>query len=235
MKILIIDDEEEFRESLGLFLEKKGHHIFMAETALEGLKIAKEEKIDVLFVDLMLPGMEGVIVLDLLKKDLPFLDIIVVTGLSEDDRRVQAAKKLKINEILFKPIDFAKLGTILDNIEKKIKKKPENYSISITGLSLSGKTSLVNRFLFDRFISTHVTIGMNYEYYNIDNSIIRLIDLGGQTAFKDLFWPRSVQNSDAVIFVFDVSTQDIEEKTWQKNGSGIQLTNGLRMMLLYCL
>lgn len=59
MKILIIDDEPLVRRSLGRALKNRGHDIFDAEDGLQGLAMWREQKPDLVFLDVLMPKMTG--------------------------------------------------------------------------------------------------------------------------------------------------------------------------------
>lgn len=59
MKILIVDDEPLVRRSLGRALKSKGHEILEAEDGLQGLQMWREQKPDLVFLDVLMPKMTG--------------------------------------------------------------------------------------------------------------------------------------------------------------------------------
>ena len=59
MRILIIDDEEVLRDVLEAVLQREGFDVALAATAEEGLAIVENEDIDLVVLDMMLPGMDG--------------------------------------------------------------------------------------------------------------------------------------------------------------------------------
>ncbi len=69
MKILAIDDEQDFLELLKIFLTSEGHEYIGVLTGREGLKKIKDEKFDMVILDLAMPDFSGVDVIDALIKD----------------------------------------------------------------------------------------------------------------------------------------------------------------------
>ena len=59
IKILMVDDEIFARDAMAKIIQKKGFNVVVASTGEEGLKIFKEEKPDVVFLDVMLPDLDG--------------------------------------------------------------------------------------------------------------------------------------------------------------------------------
>ena len=81
-KILVVDDEEVIRSTFELAFSKKGYTVRCAKSAEEALEILKDEKILVMFLDLNMPGMNGVELCRKIRKDFPTAIIHAVTGYS---------------------------------------------------------------------------------------------------------------------------------------------------------
>lgn len=79
-KILVVDDEAALRELYTLIIPKEEYKVICAESAEEALEILSREKIYVMFLDLHLPGMDGVQLCKKIRKDEPFAYISAVTG-----------------------------------------------------------------------------------------------------------------------------------------------------------
>ena len=86
-RILIIEDNVVFRKMLTIRLEANGYETFFAEDGLAGLEKAQKEKPDLIFLDLMLPKMDGHKVCRLLKfdKNVNHIPIIIFTSRDLDD------------------------------------------------------------------------------------------------------------------------------------------------------
>ncbi len=78
--ILIVDDEKFIRDMLEQAFSKEGYIIRSAESAEEALEILKDEKFQVMFLDLNLPRMNGVELCKQIRKDIPIGIIYAVTG-----------------------------------------------------------------------------------------------------------------------------------------------------------
>ncbi|MGZ3649480.1 MAG: response regulator transcription factor, partial [Syntrophales bacterium] len=64
--ILIIDDEESLRDGCKQTLERSGYSVLTAAEGVEGIKIAREHKPDIAFVDLKMPGISGMEIIEML-------------------------------------------------------------------------------------------------------------------------------------------------------------------------
>lgn len=82
--ILIIEDEDSIRKFVKINLERSGFNVLEAATGEDGITIARSEEIDVLVLDLMLPGIDGFEVCKTLREEFPTLGIIMLTAKSQD-------------------------------------------------------------------------------------------------------------------------------------------------------
>ena len=109
--ILVIDDGAESRRLLRLHLEKSGWRVATAGSGNEGLRLARQLKPMAITLDVMMPGLDGWAVLEVLKADPELSGIPVVMCTIVDDKKRGYA--LGANDYLVKPIDRSRLLTIL--------------------------------------------------------------------------------------------------------------------------
>lgn len=83
-RILVVEDEEHIRKFIKINLEREGFLVEEAGTGEEGLDIVKTEKIDVVVLDIMLPGIDGFEVCKILRQEFPAIGIIMLTAKSQD-------------------------------------------------------------------------------------------------------------------------------------------------------
>ena len=81
-KILVVDDEEDIRELLKSSLEDEGYIVQCAESAEEALDTLSKQSFHVIYMDLKLPGIDGVELCKRVRKDNPVVFIFVMTGYS---------------------------------------------------------------------------------------------------------------------------------------------------------
>jgi PAS domain S-box-containing protein len=95
IKILVIDDEQIMREGCSRILSKDGWAVICSENGKQGLEEiqARLDNIDVILLDLMMPGMSGMEVLDHVRSIDPNLLVIVITGYATVESAVEAMKK----------------------------------------------------------------------------------------------------------------------------------------------
>jgi len=91
--ILIIDDEEALRDGCRQALEKSGYTVLTAGEGVEGINIAREKKPDIAFVDLKMPGISGMEIIEILSRDIPDIVLIMITGYATILSAVEAIQK----------------------------------------------------------------------------------------------------------------------------------------------
>jgi signal transduction histidine kinase len=91
--ILIIDDEEPLRDGCRQTLEKSGYAVLTAGEGVEGIKIAREHKPEVAFIDLKMPGISGMEIIEILSRDIPDIVLIMITGYATIVSAVEAMQK----------------------------------------------------------------------------------------------------------------------------------------------
>src|SRR6187402_3111351 len=92
MNVLIIDDEEVLQDVLTALLRKEGHVTHSAYSGEEGLEVLDREDIDLVLLDLMLPGMHGMQVLKEIRQRWPDQVVIVVTAYSSIESAIDAMR-----------------------------------------------------------------------------------------------------------------------------------------------
>ncbi len=108
MKVLLVDDEEEFVNALSERMKIRDLESDVALSGEEALKTMDEDLPDVMVLDLKMPGMDGMEVLRRAKKAYPGVEIIMLTGHgSEKDEK--EARRLGVFEYLQKPVSIEKL------------------------------------------------------------------------------------------------------------------------------
>jgi CheY-like chemotaxis protein len=113
-KILIVDDDMINRKLLNVLLKKTGKfNIIEAENGMEALNIIKHEPIDMVLLDIIMPVMDGIDLLKILKSDGNYKSIPVAI-LTTDDSRKTEALNLGACGVLIKPIKESELLNIIE-------------------------------------------------------------------------------------------------------------------------
>lgn len=137
--VLIIEDEEDIQELINYSLVKEGYHTTTVGTGEEGLKTAKSKQPNLIVLDLMLPGMDGLEICRLLKNDpkTQHIPIVMLTAKGEESD-VVAGLELGADDYITKPFSpkvlVARIRTIL---RRKVKQEVgEDAVLSIHDMTI---------------------------------------------------------------------------------------------------
>jgi two-component system, OmpR family, phosphate regulon response regulator PhoB len=123
-KILIVEDDPDIRELLRFNLEKAGYNLFLAEDGEKALTLARKHSPDIILLDLMLPGMDGLEVCRTMKRDpeLQGIPVMMVTAKGEEMDRV-VGLELGADDYVVKPFSLRevvlRIRKVLDRREKQ--------------------------------------------------------------------------------------------------------------------
>jgi two-component system nitrogen regulation response regulator NtrX len=92
-RILVIDDEAGIRDSMRMILEYEGYECLLAATGPDGLAIVEREPLDLVFLDIKMPGMDGIEVLERIRATSDGLPVVMVSGHGTVSTAVEATKK----------------------------------------------------------------------------------------------------------------------------------------------
>ncbi len=140
--ILIVDDEPSIVKSLVGILSDEGFDVSTAPNGYEALKIIDAESPDLVLLDIWMPGIDGIETLKEIKKDNPFIQVIIITGHGTIETAVQATK-LGAFDLIEKPLSIDKIILGINNAlnfrrleeENKYLRKKTIEKHSITGNS----------------------------------------------------------------------------------------------------
>ena len=116
--ILLIDDEEQVQMSFRTALERAGYHVLTDENGQHGLRLLEHQAVDLIFVDIFMPEMDGLELIPLLRKTRPANKIIAISGGSGQLNYLDIAKKLGAHDTLKKPFS---LQALLDAVSSQLK------------------------------------------------------------------------------------------------------------------
>ena len=92
MRILIVDDEEVLRDVLEAVLRREGFDVVLAASGEEALSVLDGEEVDLVILDIMLPGISGIDTLRSIRISNPNLPVIIITAFSSIDGAIEAMK-----------------------------------------------------------------------------------------------------------------------------------------------
>jgi DNA-binding NtrC family response regulator len=126
--VLIIDDEQEIRESLEQILGLEGYRVASASTGQEGLKKVEDGIFDLVLLDISLPDQNGLEILKTLRHDTPDVGVIMITAYDSSQMAFQASKE-GAESYVTKPWDNDKLLLEIRNALDKSRLQVENVQL----------------------------------------------------------------------------------------------------------
>ena len=109
MTILLIDDEESVRMLFQMVLAQAGYHVLTAESGSHGLQLLQQQEVDLALVDIFMPEMDGLELIQRLRAARPNSKIIAMSGGSWEWDYLDTAKQLGANCTLKKPFSLQEL------------------------------------------------------------------------------------------------------------------------------
>lgn len=137
-KILLVDDDAEFRKYIAEVLEDAGYHTAGAASALEAFERLRSEKFDVGLIDFMMPQKSGIDALFDIRRLQPNIKIIMITAFASIDNAVEAIKR-GANDYIAKPFKIESLLLTIRRVleEAKFEEAIKNLDIDRTMSALS--------------------------------------------------------------------------------------------------
>lgn len=121
--VLVVDDEPTISEVVSRYLERAGYNTRVAATGADALRLASEQRPDLVVLDLMLPGMDGLEVMRRLRES-EKLAVILLTAKGEETDRV-IGLRLGADDYVVKPFSPAELVARVDAVLRRVDTAPE--------------------------------------------------------------------------------------------------------------
>lgn len=112
-RVLVVDDEASVREAFAAALQAKGHEVVLASDGREALRQIRQDNFDLIFLDILLPGVGGASVLKALKRRDPEALVVLITGHPYHDETLIALEHGPAM-LLRKPIKLADINAVLE-------------------------------------------------------------------------------------------------------------------------
>jgi DNA-binding NtrC family response regulator len=113
-RVLLVDDEQEFLDLLGERMSARGMEVQKTTSAADALKITEDQSFDAIVLDLLMPEMDGIQVLQAIKAKHPELQVILLTGHGSIEKGVEAMRQ--------GAMDFIEKPADLEVLTEKIRK-----------------------------------------------------------------------------------------------------------------
>jgi len=127
-RVLVIDDEEAMRESLAAWLRKEGYRVSVAPDGANGLAQMGEGSFELLLVDVKMPGIDGLTVLERALAAKPDLPVVMITAYGSIESAV-AAMKMGARDYLLKPFDPEQMLLVIEKIVRQEELVRENEAL----------------------------------------------------------------------------------------------------------
>lgn len=120
-RILLIDDEQGFIDTMAKRLSKRGHDVTTAYSGQEGINhLEKDHHIDVVILDVKMPGMDGIETLKVIKANHPLVEVVMLTGHATVQTAIEGMKSGAF-DYMMKPCELEELLTkVGEAYDKKI-------------------------------------------------------------------------------------------------------------------
>jgi len=155
LRILVVDDEQRFVDEIEEFLKAKGFQVFTANHPNHALKVIGKEKLDIVVLDIRLPGMSGLDLLVEIKSRKPEIEVIMISGHGDMNTVIEAMRK-GATDYFAKPFRLAdvykaiirtqrfihlndELKSVKSSVDVLSKKLLENIGVQLIGNSKSMK------------------------------------------------------------------------------------------------
>ncbi len=125
VKVLIVDDEQVVRDSLSEWLREDGYEVGAVESGKKALEELGKSNWDILLVDLKMPEMDGLELLQKVKEISPSIPVIIITAYATVDTAVKAMKE-GAYDYLVKPFDPEEISLLMKRLTEHIKLTREN-------------------------------------------------------------------------------------------------------------
>jgi CheY-like chemotaxis protein len=153
--ILIVDDERDSRRPIAALLKHEGYEIVEAKDGFEGLQRLAEQRIDLVLLDMIMPGMDGIAMLQRMRAQTQYNDVpvLLVTGV-HDPEKLRQARTCGVQEYVFKgDTPFCRMLELIKrhlgeyHVPKRRGRKPKNpRPVPPPGSELKADKMRVSRF-----------------------------------------------------------------------------------------
>lgn len=208
INILVVDDLRNSRLTLGGILEDEGHNVVLAENGYQAIEAAKQISFDLIFMDIKMPGINGVQTFREVKKINPQAAVIMMTAYSVEDL-IREALEEGAYTVVYKPFDIENIVAIIESaLHKTLILVVDDYFADRETL----KSILEERGY--RVVTAETgaqTLSLVKErHFNIIFLDVRLPDTNGAYIFEQV---KSIDPEVAVIMMTGYSEEELVEKS----------------------
>jgi DNA-binding NtrC family response regulator len=138
IKLLLVDDEKQFLETISTRLGMRDFDVTTANSGEEAIEAARKQEFEIALVDLNMPGIGGEKVLEILKREHTFMEVVILTGYGAIDSAIRCTKA-GVYGYLEKPCELVTLLKVLREayqrrVQNKLKFKNEKLKEIVSGV-----------------------------------------------------------------------------------------------------
>jgi CheY-like chemotaxis protein len=125
IRVLLVDDEPDFHETIGFWLRSKGHAVVSATSGAQALERVREGAADIVFLDVMMPAMDGIETLRQIRAFDKRIPVILVTASNlTDESQYAGARALGISGLFPKGSGLPVLSQVMEVAVRRLKPSP---------------------------------------------------------------------------------------------------------------
>ncbi len=133
-RFLVIDDDASYRDAVGWLLRKSGHTVAEARSGSAGLAFLRQQPVDLVMTDLMMPGLTGWDVARLAKAMHPHLPVVLVTG-DADAIPLDQPERRSVDALLAKPCGQAEIQAVIGPLTRELADAVGSRDLASGGLT----------------------------------------------------------------------------------------------------
>lgn len=228
-RILIVDDNESNRDLLGRRLLHEGHQVTAVDSGEAALAAVENDSFDLVLLDLLMPGMNGIEVLERLKADPRYRDtpVIMISGLTETDAVIRCIEA-GAEDYLPKPFNPVLLrARISSGLERKRWRDRERDYLASISAEKEKSDALLRNILPDPVV-TRLNSGESVIADRFDDASILFADIVGFTPVAAAMAPsRLVEKLNSVFTEFDILAAELGIEKIKTIGDAYMAASGL--------
>jgi response regulator RpfG family c-di-GMP phosphodiesterase len=220
-KILVVDDNPEVISVLGDFLELNGCEIYEATCGSEALEMLKKKDVEIVILDVQLPDINGITLIDTIKVSKPTTAVIMATGYYDPNFVIDAMKK-GASDFLLKPFEFDKLMLVMMRVlrERNLLIEKENI---MQNLGDKKKIEHLNRELQKKIkeLTTMYHISNKFNSINIFEDVYeKMIQIVGETLDVSScgYYVPDGEGNELILYAGHTRDGCKPERNWQRIG-----------------
>jgi len=126
--LLIVDDDKDFLASMSFWFKTQGYRVMTAPSGEQALNILKETPPSIVFLDYMMPGLDGIQTLQRIRKDFPRLPVVMLSAYAHENMRVEAYK-LGANGVFDKSVNFYNAENLLNSLVRIMARERRGFTL----------------------------------------------------------------------------------------------------------